>query len=68
LDEIAKMCEGFSGAEIKNTCTEAGMFTVRAGGKKVTMAHFIQAVKKVQKKRDGEDRKVLDSEKSKIYL
>jgi len=68
LDEIGRMCEGFSGAEIKNTCTEAGMFTVRAGGKKVTKSHFILAVKKVKKKRADEDRNKLDSEKSKIYL
>lgn len=68
LNEIARMCEGFSGAEIKNTCTEAGMFTVRAGGKKVTRTHFLMALKKVKKKRNDDDRKILDSEKSKIYL
>ncbi len=68
LKEIAKICEGFSGAEIKNTCTEAGMFTVRAEGKRITKSHFLKAVKKVKKKRNDEDRKKLDSEKSKIYL
>ncbi len=66
MDELARLCDGFSGAEIKNVCTEAGMFAVRAEGKRVTLKHFREAIEKVSKKRK-EDGGKLDSEKSKIY-
>ena len=66
MDELAGMCEEFSGAEVKNVCTEAGMFAVRDEGKRVTMKHFYRAVEKVKMKRK-EAHQILDSEKNKIY-
>lgn len=28
-DGISKMCEGFNGADLRNICTEAGLFAIR---------------------------------------
>ena len=67
MDDISKMCEGFTGAEINNVCTEAGMFTIRAEGRRVTMAHFEKAIDKVRKKMNEKKITILDKEKSKIY-
>ena len=66
MEKLVGMCSGFSGAEIKNVCTEAGMFAVRVDGKRITIKHFKKSIEKVNKKRK-EDRGRLDAEKSKIY-
>ncbi len=29
FEGIAKICEGFNGADLRNVCTEAGMFAIR---------------------------------------
>ncbi|MCD6324228.1 MAG: proteasome-activating nucleotidase [Desulfurococcales archaeon] len=47
LDELARMTEGATGADIKAICTEAGYSAIRAGRKRVTMEDFVYAVKKV---------------------
>jgi len=51
LNKIAKMTEGFVGADLKSVCTEAGMFAIRGGREYITMEDFLKAVKKVQEKR-----------------
>ena len=28
-EAVAKLCEGFNGADMRNICTEAGMFAIR---------------------------------------
>lgn len=48
LEEIAAMTEGFSGAELKATVTEAGFFAIRDNKAYVTQEHFIKAVDKVK--------------------
>ncbi|MBW2967039.1 proteasome-activating nucleotidase, partial [Candidatus Woesearchaeota archaeon] len=40
--------EGFSGAEIKAACTEAGYFAIRANRYKVTEKDFKQGIEKVK--------------------
>ncbi|MBW9222385.1 proteasome-activating nucleotidase [Methanothermococcus sp. SCGC AD-155-C09] len=57
LNKIAKMTEGFVGADLKSVCTEAGMFAIRDGRDYITMEDFLKAVEKVQEKR-GEGTKV----------
>ncbi len=47
LDELARITEGATGADIKAICTEAGYSAIRAGRKTVIMEDFIYAVKKV---------------------
>ncbi len=47
LDELTKMTEGLSGAELKAIVTEAGMFVIRRRGKAVSMADFKDAYDKI---------------------
>ena len=51
LSKIAKMTEGFVGADLKAVCTEAGMFAIRDNRDHVTMEDFINAVEKIKKKK-----------------
>lgn len=50
VEEIIRNTDGFSGAEIKAICTEAGYCAIRADRTKVSMDDFIEAVQKI-----GED-------------
>ncbi len=55
LNKIAEMTEGCVGADLKATCTEAGMFAIRDGREYITMDDFLKAVEKVWgKKEEGE--------------
>ena len=47
-DKISKELEGFSGAEIKSVCTEAGYFAIRESRLTLNTDDFINAVEKVQ--------------------
>lgn len=54
MDELAAVTDGFSGAQIKAVCTEAGMFAIREERKKVSLKDFKDAIKKVKESRaDG---------------
>lgn len=53
LDEIITKTEGFSGADIKSLCTEAGYFAIRRNHKRVTMKDFDSAIKKLREKNSG---------------
>ncbi|MEM4257487.1 MAG: proteasome-activating nucleotidase [Candidatus Diapherotrites archaeon] len=50
LKELAELTEGFTGAEIKGICTEAGLFAMRNNKEKITMKEFIEAINKLTKK------------------
>ncbi len=50
LDVIVSMTEGASGADIKNVCTESGMFAVRNERNHITEKDFKKAVSKVMGK------------------
>ncbi|KAG8344469.1 Holliday junction DNA helicase ruvB N terminus domain AAA domain [Trypanosoma vivax] len=54
-DSLVKLSEGFNGADLRNVCTEAGMFALRASRDYVTNEDFNKAVRKVA------DAKKLDS-------
>ena len=47
LEELVKITEGLSGAELKAIVTEAGMFVIRRKGKAVAMADFKDAYNKM---------------------
>lgn len=47
LEELSKLSEGFSGADLKVVCTEAGMFAIREGREKVVRDDFIKAIDKI---------------------
>eukprot|EP00753_Platysulcus_tardus_P014650 PLAT4420.1.p2 GENE.PLAT4420.1~~PLAT4420.1.p2 ORF type:complete len:289 (+),score=143.33 PLAT4420.1:384-1250(+) len=42
-----KLAEGFNGADLRNVCTEAGMFAIRAERKFVVEEDFMKAVRKI---------------------
>lgn len=50
LDHVIKKMEGFSGAEIKATCTEAGYFAIRENKTKITEEFLLKGIKKVKQK------------------
>ena len=47
FDKIAEITEGFSGADLKATCTEAGMFAIRNNRKKVISKDFMDSIDKL---------------------
>ena len=48
LSQLAKITEGFSGADIKAVCVEAGYNAIRNGRDAVTMKDFLDAVEKIK--------------------
>ncbi len=52
--ELVKKTEGFSGAEIKAVCTEAGYFAIRTNRSYVTHKDFLKAIAKVKNTEDRE--------------
>ena len=57
LENITKLIRGFSGAEIKAVCTEAGYFAIRKNRYKVSAKDFKSAVDKVKNEEslEGDD-------------
>ncbi len=55
FEELVKMTEGLSGAELKAIVTEAGMFVIRRKGKSVTMQDFKDAYNKMIVKETREE-------------
>jgi len=47
FDAIVKLSDGFNGADLRNVCTEAGMFAIRAERDYVVEEDFMKAVRKV---------------------
>ena len=45
---VAKICDDFNGADLRNVCTEAGMFAIRADRDYVTDEDFFQAARKMK--------------------
>ena len=57
IPELVDNMDGFSGAEIKASCTEAGYFAIRQNRVVITHLDFLNAIKKVRMKEslEGED-------------
>ena len=51
IEELARMTDDATGAEIKAICTEAGYNAIRANRRFVTMEDFVKAVKKIMSKK-----------------
>ena len=47
FDSISELTEGLSGADLKAVCTEAGMFAIRSGRKKVISKDFLDSIDKI---------------------
>lgn len=46
-EAVVKLSDGFSGADLRNVCTEAGLFAIRADREYVIEEDFMKAVRKV---------------------
>ncbi|CAD5211358.1 unnamed protein product [Bursaphelenchus okinawaensis] len=46
-ESVVKLSDGFSGADLRNVCTEAGLFAIRAEREYVVDEDFMKAVRKV---------------------
>ena len=44
VDEVSKSCDGFSGAQLKAVCVEAGMCCLRRNGREVEMRDFMEGL------------------------
>lgn len=47
MEPVVKLSDGFNGADLRNVCTEAGMFAIRDLRDYVTNEDFMKAVRKV---------------------
>ena len=50
IDLLADLTDGFSGADLKAVCTEAGMFAIRAKRDKITVDDFMKAINLIDNK------------------
>jgi 26S proteasome regulatory subunit T4 len=48
FEALAKLCEDFNGADLRNICTEAGMFAIRADRDYVIEEDFMKAARKIK--------------------
>lgn len=57
LDKIFKLMEGYSGAEIRAVCTEAGYFAIRNDRTTIKEKDFVDAIRKVKREEElaGDD-------------
>ena len=55
-DAIAKLCEDFNGADMRNVCTEAGMFAIRAERDFVLQEDFMKASRKIKEQKKLESK------------
>lgn len=51
LSKIVEKTEGFSGAELKATCVEAGMIAIREDRSHITNEDFLASIKRINEKR-----------------
>jgi len=64
LKDLARITEGFTGADIENLTREAGMAAIRDGAKKVKVRHFELSFKSIVPSIKKEDLESLQKFKS----
>jgi len=47
-EAVGKLCDGFNGADMRNICTEAGMFAIRSERDYVMQEDFMKAARKLR--------------------
>lgn len=55
-EAIVKLCEDFNGADMRNVCTEAGMFAIRVERDYVLQEDFMKAARKIKEAKQLESR------------
>jgi proteasome regulatory subunit len=60
VDKLVELSEGFTGAEIKAMCTEAGYFAIRLNKTSVTQKDFVNAIQKIRLEEESEGQDYLN--------
>ena len=47
-ESVSKLCDNFNGADLRNCCTEAGMFAIRQQREYVVHDDFMKAARKIK--------------------
>ncbi len=55
LQELARETDGFSGADIRSLCTEAGYFAIRQRREQITRQDFLSALEKIRAGEETDD-------------
>ena len=55
-EAVVKLCEDFNGADLRNVCTEAGMFAIRAEREVVLHEDFMKAARKLKENKKLESK------------
>ena len=55
-EAVVKLSDGFNGADLRNVCTEAGLFAIRAEREYVIQEDFMKAVHKISDKKKLESK------------
>lgn len=50
-DSVSKICEDFNGADMRNVCTEAGMYAIRDDRDLVVEEDFFKAARKIKEQK-----------------
>ena len=48
MEAVAKICDEFNGADLRNVCTESGMFAIRGDREYVIEEDFMKAARKIK--------------------
>ena len=54
FDPIVKLSEGFNGADLRNICTEAGLFALRDQRDSISNEDFLKAVRTIKQSKGME--------------
>ena len=60
-ESVVKLAENFNGADLRNVCTEAGMFAIRDERDYVVQEDFMKAVRKLNDAKKLESSSTYDS-------
>jgi proteasome regulatory subunit len=59
FEKILRKFDGFSGAEIRAACTEAGYFAIRDNREHIIEADFVEGINKVRRDEEAHDHKAM---------
>ncbi|MEM4216077.1 MAG: AAA family ATPase [Candidatus Anstonellales archaeon] len=60
LAELAKITEGYTGADIENLVREAGMMAIRTNSKNVSMKMFMEAMREIRPSAGADEKKRIE--------
>lgn len=56
FEALAKICEEFNGADLRNVCTEGGMFAIREDREYVVEEDLMKAARKIRENKKLESK------------